>query len=217
MKYVAEPEVEAFINELKEQKGVLGIAVYGSQVRGNTRPDSDIDLYILVDNGVWRDVETRSNKTFELVYSSKAETEKHASAHLDDYLNLMSLAKIVYDENGQLGKMQEEAMRKIEAGKKPLDTKAAKHSRFNIEDTLRAVRAIEDEASAELVIQKLVLELSEVFFDLIGQWTPAPKQRLDKVRELSVQVGAAFDDFYTAKTLESRTTAADKISALVFQ
>jgi predicted nucleotidyltransferase len=48
--------VDAFVQSLRQQypDRIKEIMLYGSKARGDSRPDSDIDLLILVDDDHWR-------------------------------------------------------------------------------------------------------------------------------------------------------------------
>ena len=62
-----EEAVRRFIGELTAKPEVLGVAVFGSYARGEARPDSAVDVFVLVPEGVRRDVERRGERTFEMV------------------------------------------------------------------------------------------------------------------------------------------------------
>lgn len=48
---------ERFFEELRQRPEVVGVLLFGSQARGNSRPDSDIDLVVLVSEGFQHAVE----------------------------------------------------------------------------------------------------------------------------------------------------------------
>jgi predicted nucleotidyltransferase len=45
-------ETETFLEELKQKPEVLGVILFGSWARGNNRPDSDVDLVVILTNGL---------------------------------------------------------------------------------------------------------------------------------------------------------------------
>jgi len=55
-------EIDNFIEELEKDNNVLGIILLGSWVRGNNRPDSDVDLVVMLEKGYQRAVEKQGNE-----------------------------------------------------------------------------------------------------------------------------------------------------------
>jgi predicted nucleotidyltransferase len=41
-------DTQQFIEELKARSDVLGVIMFGSWARGNNRPDSDVDLVVIL-------------------------------------------------------------------------------------------------------------------------------------------------------------------------
>jgi predicted nucleotidyltransferase len=62
---------QQYIGELQQNPQVLGIILFGSWARGNNRPDSDIDLLVIVKDGFKRTVEYREGQTFEITYTTE--------------------------------------------------------------------------------------------------------------------------------------------------
>jgi predicted nucleotidyltransferase len=60
-----------FIEELKSRPEVLGVILFGSWARGNNRPDSDVDLVVILTDGYRRTVECRNKQAFEIIYTTK--------------------------------------------------------------------------------------------------------------------------------------------------
>lgn len=56
-----ERALEAFLEKLKAQEGanLLRVAIFGSVARGDSRLDSDIDLFVLVKNGTREELRDR--------------------------------------------------------------------------------------------------------------------------------------------------------------
>jgi tRNA nucleotidyltransferase (CCA-adding enzyme) len=55
-------EIRHLVDELARRPEVLGLALFGSVARGDARPDSDVDVFVLVKEGMWRDVEERGQR-----------------------------------------------------------------------------------------------------------------------------------------------------------
>jgi predicted nucleotidyltransferase len=53
------PATRAFVDELRARPDVVGVLLFGSWARGDHRPDSDVDLVVIIDAGYQRHVEYR--------------------------------------------------------------------------------------------------------------------------------------------------------------
>ena len=60
---------DEFVEDLKKRSDVLGIILFGSWARGNNRPDSDVDLVVILKEGFRRTVEYRGSQAFEIIYT----------------------------------------------------------------------------------------------------------------------------------------------------
>jgi predicted nucleotidyltransferase len=208
-----EQAVRRLVDELRQQSNVLGIAVFGSAARGDGRPDSDIDVYVLVRDGSWRDVEERDGRNFEFVYSSPEASRAFAERRPDDYVTMWDDARILFDRDGDLEKLREHAKNLRKRGKVVPDERTVMHRHFDAEDQLKAVRSLRnsDPATAALVLHRLLEGLGQLYFDLRGEWTPAPKERLRRIRELEPELSAALDTFYATCAFDKKIAAAEDV------
>lgn len=210
--------MDEFINELKLRENVLGIILFGSWARGNNRLDSDIDLVVILNEGFERTVEYRNNQAFEITYTTKDSATEYWKENKDDCFGLWSAAKVLYDKDGTIKQLQNEAEAIIKTGKKAFDEVQKSHYKFDSEDTLNAVEKISktDPATANMILNKLIFTLSERYFDLKQLWTPAPKQRLEKIKEINLGLCKLFESFYTIETNENKLAVAKKIVEAVY-
>ena len=105
------------------------------------------------------------------------------------------------------------------AGKKPYDTWQLGQVRFDAEDQLWYVEheLSNDPVTANFILYNKVFALTEVFFDLRQQWTPAPKQRLPKIKNLSIEFYALLEQFYRDDvTIKDKLQIARKMIPVVF-
>lgn len=213
-----EAELISLVEELSGRPEVLGVALFGSVARGHNRPDSDIDVYVLVDEGSWRDVEGRGDQRFEFVYASEEASRAFWQASPDEFVHQWADARILLDKHGKLNAFRKEAKELRKEGKSALDGRTVRHRQFDAEDQLRAVRALtgSDPATAALVLHRLVEALTELAFSLQPEWVPAPKERLKRLRETSTLLAGAFEDFYRSHDLDDKIEAADRLVALTF-
>ena len=211
-------ELISLVDELSGRPEVLGAALFGSAARGDNRPDSDIDVYVLVDEGSWRDVEGRGDQRFEFVYASEEASRAFWQASPDEFVQQWADARILLDKHGKLNAFRKEAEELRKEGRSALDGRTVRHRQFDAEDQLRAVRALSgsDPAAAALVLHRLVEALTELAFSLQSEWVPAPKERLKRLRETSTQLAGAFDDFYRSHDLDDKIEAAARLVARTF-
>ncbi len=212
-------ETKLFLEELKSRPDVLGVIMFGSWARGNNRPDSDVDLVIILTEGYRRTVEYKNKQAFEIIYTTEKSAVEFWQGKKDDCYGLWSVAKTLYDKDGTVERLKVEAEKIIKAGKKPIDEYQKGQFKFSSEDELVAIRSkVEtDPATANLILSKSTLSLTELFFDLRLMWTPAPKQRLAKIKETSPELGDLFEKFYVSPSLEDRIEITEKIIPIVFQ
>jgi hypothetical protein len=67
------------------------------------------------------------------------------------------------------------------------------------------------------VLHRHVEALTELFFDLAREWTPPPKERLQRIRELNPAVAEAFDRFYVLVNLDEQMQAAEQVVLSLFK
>ena len=213
-------DTEEFLKDLEQGEDVFGIILFGSWARGNNRPESDVDLVVILKDGYRRTVEYKNKQAFEIIYTTAESALAFWKSHTDDCFSLWEVAKILYDKDGTIAKLQQEAKNIIKEGKKPIDPYQVGQFKFSAEDELTAVESLieKDSATANLVLQKTVLSLTGLFFDLRQLWTPAPKQRLKMIQELKPDLYVLLRDFYSSKqTLSAKLNIARSIVPLVFE
>ncbi len=214
-----EPTIN-FIEELKTRDDVLGVILFGSWARGNNRPTSDVDLLVILTEGYRRTVEYRDGQAFEIIYTTADSAFSFWEDNKNDCANLWSVAKIVFDKDGSTQSLKEKAQQLITLGKKPIDEYQLGQFQFSTEDEIRAVETMiePDPVTGNLVLSKTVLSLTELFFDIRQEWTPAPKQRIIKIKEIKPELYSALEKFYQdGDTLKNKIESAKEITKLVFQ
>lgn len=209
-----------FLEELKTRDDVLGIVLFGSWARGNNRPTSDVDLLVILVEGYRRTVEYRDGQAFEIIYTTADSAFAFWEDNKDDCANLWSVAKIVFDKDGSTQNLKEKAEQIINLGKKPIDEYQLGQFQFSSEDEIRAVETMfeSNPVTGNLVLSKAVLGLTELFFNIRQEWTPAPKQRIIKIQEINQELYSTLEKFYQdGNTLKDKIEAAKEITKLVFQ
>lgn len=210
---------QKFLEELKQRADVLGVIMFGSWARGNNRPDSDVDLVIVLTEGYRRTVEFREGQAFEIIYTTEKFAIDFWESHKDDCYCLWEVAKILYDRDGVIERLKIKASEIIKQGKKVIDPYQIEQYKFSAEDEIKSVAKLvgKDSATANLVLFKTVYLLTELFFDLRQLWTPAPKQRMVKIKELSPEFHSLLFDFYNDEVpSQERIELSQRMISLVF-
>ncbi len=214
-------ETENFIKELKEDDNILGIILFGSWARGNNRPDSDVDLVVIQKDGYQRAIERRDGQIFEIIYTTEKSAFDFWNNHKDDCAGLWQGAKILFDRDGGIEKLKEKVEKEIlEKGKKEINNKQLEQLLFDVNDQLDYADRIfkENRTTAYLILTNKIFSLTELFFDIRQLWTPAPKQRLQKIDEINSGLYKLLEDFYSEKNdFHQKMEIARKIVDKVFE
>lgn len=210
----------SFIEELKARENVLGVILFGSWARGNNRPESDVDLVVIQTEGYSRAVEKHGEQLFEIIYVTEKDALDFWKNNLDDAFSLWEVAKIIYDKDGTAVRIESEIKHVFELGKKPIDFSRLNQLNFEANDYLQYVEGIaeSDPTTANLILSDRIFGLTKLFFDLKQMWTPAPKQRVAKIRELNEGLYKLLSDFYSDnQSLTEKIVAGRKIVKAVFE
>jgi predicted nucleotidyltransferase len=209
-----------FIEELKSREDVLGIILFGSWARGNNRPDSDIDLVVILDKGYQRTIENRDGQIFEIIFSTRESVLEYWKSNRDDCAGLWEVAKILYDKDGIVKELQSEVSVILKEGKKSINKLQLEQFRFDAEDQVKVSGLLfdKDSTTANFILTNKVFALTSLFFNIRQLWIPAPKQRLGKIKEIKPALHSALQDFYReGETFKNKLEIAKKIIDLVFE
>lgn len=213
-------ETQKFLEELKQRPDVLGVIMFGSWARGNNRPDSDVDLVVILTEGYRRTVEHRNGQPFEIIYTTEKGAFDYWEGHKDDAAGLWAVAKILFDKDGTVERLKTKIKEVLDAGKKAIDESQLGQFRFDSEDQLKYVETIlaSDPTTANLILTNKIFALTELFFDIRQMWTPAPKQRLAEIQKISSDFYSLLQQFYQEQiSLKDKLEVAKKIVPVIFQ
>jgi len=194
--------------------------MFGSWARGNNRPDSDVDLVVILTEGYRRTIEHRNGQPFEIIYTTEKGAFDYWESHKDDAAGLWAVAKILFDKDGTVERLKTEIKEVLDAGKKAIDEYQLGQFRFDAEDQLKYVESIlaSDPTTANLILTNKIFALTELFFDIRQIWTPAPKQRLIEIKKISPEFYSLLKEFYRESiTLSERLDIGKKIIPIIFE
>lgn len=215
-----EQTIKNYISKLESDANVVGVILFGSYARGDNRPDSDIDLIVLLQDGEsYRKVVLDGGKTYECIYTTVKGALDYWKGDLDGCFNIWNDAEIVVDKNGDVKKLELESRKLVAAGKKKLSEWNFDHKKFDSEDQLKAISELSktDIPAANLALSKVVINLVEWFFDIKQLWTPPTKKQLQAIRKVDIETGKLFDSFYSQEMqFEQRLSLAKEIVKVVY-
>ena len=211
--------IEQFVTELRKNPDVLGILLFGSRARGNNREDSDVDLLVIVKHGFHRIVEERANLAFEIIFTTEDQAISFWRANPDDTAELWKTARILFDRNGTMQRLQNVGAEILSQGKAPLPAEQLAHIRFDIGDQVKAIEAFaySDPVTARLLLSAKMLCLTELYFDIRQFWTPPPKQRLAVIKEIDSRFFDLIAKYYETPSLSMQIDAFKSILAIVLE
>lgn len=120
-----EPLLSLLVEEARNDDEIVGLLLTGSLARGDALPGTDIDLRYIVVDGIRRDFDRsyRNGVLVERGFANEESAQAELAAqpmHVYAYLD----GKVLYDPSGALGRLREQAQRRIEAYRTPNDQKA---------------------------------------------------------------------------------------------
>lgn len=209
-----EEKLTRFIERLEEDGNTLSVILFGSQARGNSRPESDIDLVVILKEGYKRVVEYFEDQAFEIIYTTEQAAIEYWQNNKYDAVGLWIVAKVLFDRDGTGEKLKNFGKEMCEETPPEVSESALAHLRFDFEDSLKAIEGImgKDPATASLLLHKNVSGLINFYFDLKRIWRPAPKQQLQEILICDAELGNLFRDFYTNENLSGQLAVVKKIT-----
>jgi hypothetical protein len=209
---------QQFIEELQTDSNVLGIILFGSWARGNNRADSDVDLLVIVKDGFKRIVEFREGQAFEMVHTTEQGAIEYWQSNPNDAVELWKVAKILFDRDGTVARLQQAGKEIKEKGKQALTTDQYEHFKFDVHDQLKAITELtgSDPTSAKMLLSIKVIQLMELFFDIRQLWTPPPKQRLAVIKAMNQTLYDLIERYYGEQSLPEQIKIVKSIVPIVF-
>ena len=208
-----EEKLERFTERLVADEDVLAIIIFGSKARGNSRPESDIDLVVILKDGYKRAVEYLDDQAFEIIYTTERKALEYWQSNKHDAIGLWNIAKVLFDRDGTGKRLEEFGSQLCKEIPPEVSASMLEHFRFDFQDSQRAIKEImgDDPATASLLLHKKISDLINLYFDLKRIWRPAPKQLLGQIRAQNAELGKMLEDFYTAEKLSHRIVTAEKV------
>lgn len=209
---------QQYIEELQTDPEILGVILFGSWARGNNRPDSDVDLLVIVQHGFKRTVEHRGGQAFEIIFTTEEAALEYWQSNPDEAIELWSIARLLFDRDGTIARLRNAASELKLKGKQPLTAEQYAHYKFDAHDQLKAIAglATSDQLTARMLLSAKVIQLTELFFDLRQIWRPSPKQRLGIIKDINRAVYELISEYYEERSLSKQIDIVQSILSIVF-
>jgi hypothetical protein len=210
--------IERVVELLRAEFGgqLLGVLATGSRIYGIPSATSDLDLHVVIApprrqrrNFVLDGVE------IELFINPPFQIRQYMADGRGMDPHMFTFGRAVYDPQGVIAELQAEARAIWEAGPSPI--RAAWLPRYGVSDLLRDIEDIAtmDEASANLLIARVVEQLIETHCQLRGHWPEKPKRRLDGIARWDPAAAQLARAALADTTLEGRRAALEQLAAHV--
>lgn len=210
-----------FLENLKSRDDVLGVVLFGSWARGNQRPSSDVDLVVIVKEGYKRSVERLDGQVFEIIYVTAEGAKDYYKTDLDATQRFWKIAKILFDRDKSAEGVKQFAINLTSKGKKPLSDDTLRHFEFDAQDQISFAEDAHkngDIATANLILSIKMAALTEIYFDTIKEWRPAPKQVLSEIKSRDSELHGYFVQFFAdGITFDEKVSAASDIVKAIFK
>ena len=131
--------VERFVQKLEGDANVLCVIVFGSYARGDSDPESDIDLAVILRDGFKRCVEYYEKQAFEITYTTEDKAKKYWNENMQDAVNLWVVGKVLYDRDGTGKRLAAFGCALCQTQPPEVSQETRQHLMFDIDDSLRAI------------------------------------------------------------------------------
>ena len=160
--------------------GLLGVLVTGSRVHGKPGPTSDLDLHVVIAEP------RRQRRNFllhgvevELFINPPFQSRRYFADGRGHDPHMYTFGRVVYDPQGVMAGLREEARRIWEAGPAPIDPKLVWMERYFAADLLRDLEDVgDDEATATLLVAAVVERLLAAHYRINDRWSAKAKRCL---------------------------------------
>ena len=95
--------------DLADDPEVTGVFLFGSYARGDSRPDSDIDLLVVRSGAFQKKIVRRDGVEFEMFLNNEPDIVSFWAAHEDDFTSFWADARVLFDREGATSRLRSEA------------------------------------------------------------------------------------------------------------
>lgn len=208
------------VRTLRSPDEIVAIILFGSQASGKARPDSDVDLLVIVQSGFEQVSVQFQGLLFEATFVSEGSTRDWWHSNPDHCVMLWRSARVLQGSTEAEYRLRQVAATIKESGKRAMPPAEASKRHRAASYQLVSLRALaeNDPSSANLVLGEKMAEYVADYFAVRGLWSPAPKERLPEIRLRDPETGdrlSAFAD--PGQSLERKLALSVDLIAAIYQ
>lgn len=190
MKERFDKALEEAVSYFKAKEGIVGILVSGSYVSNTLSKNSDLDLFIVTEETGWREKGVKYFNGVEVEYflQPHKQVEKYFAMESEGNkrttLSLFKKGKILYDPKSKMSTLVAKAKKLADKALPKLPKPRIDSIKYFIQDDLKDLEDVVSEgdtARARLIEAKLVSDIIDSYFLLIGQSVPKQKHILKAI------------------------------------
>jgi len=203
----------------KKKRNILGILVSGSYVYGNLSKNSDIDLFIVMEDLQWREKGIKIFNGVEVEYFLQPYSqilkyfERESENLKRTTISIFSSGKILFDPQNKLKELVRVAKR-LSTKKLPSVPKARVDLiKYFVEDDLKDLSDAtenKDVALANLIINSLFYDILDNYFLLERFPKPKSKYLLSAIKDKEFRNKVTI--FLNSNSIETRTNSINKLA-----
>ncbi|WP_439876480.1 nucleotidyltransferase family protein [Bacillus mycoides] len=206
--------VQTILNESLSMYKVNGLMLIGSIARGDAYPESDLDLYVLLENGQKKDFhsEMREGILIEYKYADFNQVQLNFNNNSMELYSFLE-GEILFDSNGELRKLKEIAQHKYENYCVSSDkVKGISHWLNSSLIKIQSALKVNDELKASYIIHTSTWTIIEGIWAINNNPAPPAGSVLKYMQTLSNRP-SNFDELINKVFLGDTT---ERISAAIF-
>jgi hypothetical protein len=215
IEHLFEPLIALLRAEFGDQ--LLGVLATGSHIHGTPGPTSDLDVHVVIDQPRRQRRNIMLDGTeIEMFINPPFQVRRYMTDKRGMDPHMFTFGRAIYDPHGVLAQLQDEARAIWQAGPQPLDARQTWMPRYFAADLLRDLADIEsDEASAALLIARIVEQLIETHCHLSGRWAEKPKRRLADLQRWAPELARLARVALACRPIAERRAAVERMAELV--
>lgn len=181
--------LKEFLKKYEDDDNVIGALLCGSYASGNYNENSDIDVYLVLKDGVtyFSRGNTESNSyLIEYFMNTKEGIEKFMQKEFNNYkhstTNMFAYGKIIYDLDGTVKKLQDKALEYIDKPFKNITSDKLDINNYHVWDLMDELKVSLNEE--RLDFNKIYYILLNDMYDIYAEYLSLPKLPKTKVYKI---------------------------------
>lgn len=191
----------AVVNELTSMPETAAILFFGSAQRGEARPGSDLDLYVVTSGRqFWRAGRVVQGVPVELFFNPVPKMRQRMEQGDAVAIHAFATGELLLDRTGDGASLQALGRELLAGGPKPLSPWGVSAWRYRLTDLSLDIEGM-DPATPEARMQAgaLAMRALEGYFALNRLWSGRPTGMIRRVAEFDAELGALCARFFAGE------------------